>query len=447
MLDLQLSGGTVVDGTGGAGASRRRRRSATAGSSRSARATDAAPTPHGRRRPVSSSRPASSTCTRTTTRSCCGTPTASPSPLHGVTTVFGGNCGFTLAPADADEHVDYLAAADGAGRGHPAAGARGRRAVGLARFGDYLDRVDDRGTAVNAGFLAGHSALRRGGDGRRRRRRRGDRRRRSTPMERAAARRARRRRDGLLDLAGAHAQRRRRRSRCRRAARRATSCWRSRRSLARATPGTQLELIIAGCLNGFTDDEVDLMAVDVARRRPPAQLERARRRARPASTTHQLAASATGPPSAAARVVALTLPQGMQIRLSFLTGFVLDGLPGWRERPRRCRSPSASRLLATPRCGARLDAQAHSPEAGRAREPRALGAARGRRGLHRRDPARSRAARSATSREARARRRSTRCSTSWSPTGCAPGCRPDFGGRARRDVEERAPTCGAIRAR
>ena len=86
-------------------------------------------------------------------------PALTPSPLHGVTTVVGGNCGFTIAPLAASE-ADYLMRMLSRVEGMPLESLATGVPWDWQSFGEYLDRLD--GTlAVNAGFLVGHSALRR----------------------------------------------------------------------------------------------------------------------------------------------------------------------------------------------------------------------------------------------------------------------------------------------
>ena len=84
---------------------------------------------------------------------------ASPSPLHGVTTVIGGNCGFTIAPM-APEHADYVRRMMATVEGMPLSRPRVGRRWDWRTFGEWLDRLEGR-LAVNAGFLAGHSTIRR----------------------------------------------------------------------------------------------------------------------------------------------------------------------------------------------------------------------------------------------------------------------------------------------
>jgi N-acyl-D-aspartate/D-glutamate deacylase len=131
----------------------------------------------------------------------------------------------------------------------------------------------------------------------------------------------------------------------------------------RAQPGTQLEAIIPGCLSGFTDDDIDLLTgMSKAADRPLNWNVLGVSAGNPEGHEKQLRAGEVAA-GRGGRVVALTLPHSTKIRLSFLSGFVLDGLPGWRET---MHLPVAERLraLADPQVRRRLNEGAHSEEAG-----------------------------------------------------------------------------------
>jgi N-acyl-D-aspartate/D-glutamate deacylase len=86
-------------------------------------------------------------------------PAASPSILHGVTTVLGGNCGFSLAPIT-DDSAEYLIPMLATVEGMPEEALREGLKVSWKSFEGYLDSLDET-LAINAGFMVGHSALRR----------------------------------------------------------------------------------------------------------------------------------------------------------------------------------------------------------------------------------------------------------------------------------------------
>src|ERR1700747_3008130 len=86
-------------------------------------------------------------------------PAASPSNLHGVTSMIAGNCGFTLAPIDPVD-ADYLRRMMAKVEGMPLPALETGVPWSWRSFGEYLDAVDNR-IGLNVGFLVGHCALRR----------------------------------------------------------------------------------------------------------------------------------------------------------------------------------------------------------------------------------------------------------------------------------------------
>ncbi|MCX4629321.1 D-aminoacylase [Streptomyces sp. NBC_01443] len=256
-------------------------------------------------------------------------PYATPSMNHGVTTVAGGNCGFTLAPLNParPEDADYTRRMMSKVEGMALKALEEGVDWTWSGFGEYLDALEGR-IAVNAGFMVGHCALRRhvmgadavGG--------------RPTPEQMQQ----------MLDLfhdamnAGAwglsttqsatHSDG----DGAPVASRHAEPAELIALSKAVAEhEGTQLEAIVAGCLDQFADEEIDLFVeMSAAAGRPLNWNVLTIDAAIPERVPRQLIPSERAR-KAGGRIVALTMPILTPMNMSLGTFCALNLIPGWGE--------------------------------------------------------------------------------------------------------------------
>jgi len=282
--------------------------------------------------------------------------TLSPSPFHGVTTVMGGNCGFSIAPL-APEAGEYLMRMLARVEGMPLESLEAGVPWNWRSFAEYLAGLEGK-LAVNAGFMVGHSALRRvvmgeravgceasdaeleqmvallrksleegglgfsstvspthnDGDGQ------------PVPSRHAS-------REELVALAG----------------------------VIRDFPGTSLEFLPG--TGAFSDEQMQLMTdLSLAADRPLNWNVLAPTSINPGLTETQLLATDYARKQGA-EVVALTVPQPMTVRINLHAGFVFDALHGWAELFRLGIDERKAKLR-DPEIRAVLDENAHSEKSG-----------------------------------------------------------------------------------
>jgi N-acyl-D-aspartate/D-glutamate deacylase len=253
-------------------------------------------------------------------------PAASPSNVHGVTSVIGGNCGFTLAPLHARD-ADYLRRMMAQVEGMSLAALENGVPWSWETFAEYLGALEGN-IGVNAGFLVGHCALRRYVMG-------------EDAVEREATPEEIEQMVGELHtaidagglgfsttLAYTHSDG---------DGKPVASRWAAHDEVlalcgaVRDHEGTTLEAIIDGCLDQFKDEEIELFVqMSVAGRRPLNWNVLTVDSRVPERVTRQLEAS-TRAEAAGGRVVALTMPVIVPMNMSFLNYCALFMLPGWKE--------------------------------------------------------------------------------------------------------------------
>ena len=283
---------------------------------------------------------------------------ASPSNVHGVTTVIAGNCGFTLAP---------LRAEDGAYTREMMASVEGMSVAALEEgvpwnwetFGEYLDVLEGK-VGVNIGFLVGHCALRRyvmGADAI------GNE---ASPEQVAEMQRVL---SESIEAGGLGFSTTQSRTHSDGDGQPVSSRWATKDEILAMCevvgryPGTTLEGMTDGCLDRFSDEEIDLFADMSATAGRPLNWNVLTIDSKvPDRIPRQLSAADVAA-ERGGRIVALTLPVQVPMNMSFLNHCGLFLIPGWGDI---LRLPLAERMarLQDPETQAFMVERAGSEEAG-----------------------------------------------------------------------------------
>jgi N-acyl-D-aspartate/D-glutamate deacylase len=285
-------------------------------------------------------------------------PYLTPSSNHGVTTVVSGNCGFTVAPLKDDDAVytlEMLSKVEGMPLPALLAGVR----KDWETFGEYLDRVDAT-VAVNAAFLVGHNALRRYVMGA------------ASVGEQASPEQLAAMRSVLaasLEAGGLGFSTTRSASHSDLAGRPVSSRWATEDEVLALCDevgrheGTTLEVIVPGCLDLFTDDEVAFLT-EMSRRgnRRVNWNVMTVNSENPMRHLNQMEASVKAAANGGV-VVALTLPAVVSMNMSFGTFCALHLIPGWSE-VMSLPYPERMAQLRDPAVRARLLERSRSKDAG-----------------------------------------------------------------------------------
>jgi N-acyl-D-aspartate/D-glutamate deacylase len=285
-------------------------------------------------------------------------PGATPSNVHGVTSVISGNCGFTLAPLRPDD-ADYTRRMMAKVEGMPLAALEQGVEWDWHTFGEFLDRLDSK-IAVNAGFLVGHCAIRRYVMG-------------AESVGNAATP------DQIAEMAevlgesieagGLGFSTTLSRTHSDGDGQPVASRWATPDELVALCrvveqhAGTTLEGMTDGCLDRFEEDEIELfIAMSAAAKRPLNWNVLTVDSREPGRIPHQLGAGDRAA-EAGARIVALTMPVLVPMNMSFLNHCGLFLIPGWSD-VLGLPVPERMAELRKPEVRARMLEQSAAPEAG-----------------------------------------------------------------------------------